>query len=83
MAKKYNIDGVCLLGEIRYANVPQHLSSKAVLERLTSILGIQIDMAQLEKRAAKIDASIRKSLGNFDEYEDTRKKEEKKIRYIS
>jgi uncharacterized protein (TIGR00162 family) len=83
VAKGKGIDGVCLMGEIRYANVPQHLSSKAVLERLTSILDIEIDMAQLEKRAEKIDASIRKSLDEYQEYGEDVKKEEKKIRYIS
>ncbi|TET71069.1 hypothetical protein E3J39_05330, partial [Candidatus Bathyarchaeota archaeon] len=83
VAKGKGIDGVCLMGEIRYANVPQHLSSKAVLERLTSILGIEIDMAQLEKRAEKIDASIRRSLDEFQDYSEDIKKEEKKIRYIS
>ncbi len=83
VAKSKGIDGVCLMGEIRYANVPQHLSSKAVLERLTSLLGIEIDMAQLEKRAEKIDASIRRSLDEFQDYSEDIKKEEKKIRYIS
>ncbi|UCH57045.1 MAG: PAC2 family protein [Candidatus Bathyarchaeota archaeon] len=83
LAKMRGIEGVCLMGEIRYANVPQHLSSKAVLERLTSILGLDIDTAPLERRAEKIDASIRKSLGEFEEYEEIAKKEEKTIRYIS
>jgi len=83
VAKNRGIAGVCLMGEIRYANVPQHLSSKAVLERLASILGFEIDTAQLEKRADKIDASIRESLGEFEDYEDKAKKEEQKIRYIS
>ena len=83
VAKGKGVDGVCLMGEIRYANVPQHLSSKAVLERLTSILGVEIDLAQLEKRAEKIDASIRRSLDDFQEYGEDVKKEEKKIRYIS
>jgi proteasome assembly chaperone (PAC2) family protein len=83
VAKKRGIDGVCLMGEIRYANVPQHLSSKAVLEKLSSILDLNIDTSQLVKRAKKIDASIRKSLGEYDEIEDIEKKDEKKIRYIS
>ena len=83
VAKSKGIPGVCLMGEIRYANVPQHLSSKAVLERLTSILGVEIDTAQLEKRAEKIDASIRRSLDEYQEYGEDIKKEEKKIRYIS
>jgi len=81
VAKKRGIEGVCLMGEIRYANVPQHLSSKAVLEKLTAILGLEIDTTQLEKRAEKIDASIRKSLGDYPEYEEPKK--EKAFRYIS
>ena len=31
IAKNRGIKGICLMGEIRYANVPQHLSAKAVL----------------------------------------------------
>jgi proteasome assembly chaperone (PAC2) family protein len=81
VAKKRGIEGVCLMGEIRYANVPQHLSSKAVLEKLSAILGLEIDTTQLEKRAEKIDASIRKSLGDYPEYEEPKK--EKAFRYIS
>ncbi len=83
LAKNRGIDGVCLMGEIRYANVPQHLSSKAVLERLTSLLGLEVDMTPLEKRAKKIDASIRKSLGEDPDLDDPIKKEEKSFRYIS
>jgi hypothetical protein len=81
VAKRRGIEGICLMGEIRYANVPQHLSSKAVLEKLTAILGLEIDTTQLEKRAEKIDASIRKSLGDYPEYEEPKK--EKAFRYIS
>jgi hypothetical protein len=83
LAKNRGIEGVCLMGEIKYANVPQHLSSKAVLERLTTILGLEIDMSQLERRAKKIDATIRKSLGEYEEYEQPLKKDEKALRYIS
>ena len=83
VAKNRGIEGVCLMGEIRYANVPQHMSSKAVLERLADILGLEIDTAPLERRARKIDASIRKSLGEYDEYGEPVKKEEKSFRYIS
>jgi len=83
VARNRGIEGVCLMGEIKYANVPQHLSSKAVLEKLTAILGLEIDMTQLEKRAEKIDASIRRSLGDYEDFEEPVKKEEKSFRYIS
>ncbi len=83
VAKNRGIEGVCLMGEIKYANVPQHLSSKAVLERLTKILGLEIDTSQLERRARKIDATIRKNLGEYEEYEQPLKKDEKALKYIS
>ena len=83
VAKNRGIEGVCLMRVIRYANVPQHMSSKAVLEKLANILGLEIDTAPLERRARKIDASIRESLGEYDEYGEPVKKEEKSFRYIS
>ena len=83
VAKNSGIDGICLLGEIRYANVPQHLSSKAVLEKLTAILGIEIDMSQLEQRAKRVDASIRRRLSRYWESEEASRKEEKELKYIS
>ncbi len=83
VAKNRGIDGVCLMGEIKYANVPQHLSSKAVLDKLSAILELDVDTSQLVKRAEKIEASIRKSLGEYEDYEEHERKDEKNIRYIS
>ena len=83
VAKNRGIDGICLMGEIRYANVPQHLSSKAVLEKLTAILGIEIDMSQLEQRAKRVDAAIRRRLSRYWESEEASRKEEKELKYIS
>lgn len=83
VAKNRGIDGVCLMGEIKYANVPQHLSSKAVLDKLSAILELDLDTSQLVKRAEKIDASIRKSLGEYEDFEEHERKDEKNIRYIS
>lgn len=83
LAKHRGIRGVCLMGEIRYANVPQHLSAKAVIEKLASLLNLEIDTTQLVKRAEKIDASIRQSLQDYEKDEDQLKKEDKIYRYIS
>ena len=83
VAKNMGIEGICLLGEIRYANVPQHLSSKAVLGKLTAILGIEIDTSQLEKRAKRVEASIRSRLDKYQEPEDAHKRDKKEFRYIS
>ena len=85
VAKQRGIEGICLLGEIRYANIPQHLSSKAVLEKLSAILGIEIDTSPLVERARRIDESIRRRLLEYqrEEEEAYRREEEKAYRYVS
>jgi uncharacterized protein len=83
VAKMKGIDGVCLMGDITYANVPQHLSSKAVVEKLAALLGIEIDTEQLLIRAERIDASIKRRLDIYEEDEEGPLPEEKKLGYIS
>jgi proteasome assembly chaperone (PAC2) family protein len=84
VAKMRGIDGVCLMGDITYANVPQHLSSKVVLEKLATLLNLSIDTDQLRIRAERIDASIKKRLDIYEEEEDEGfLQEEKKLGYIS
>jgi proteasome assembly chaperone (PAC2) family protein len=84
VAKMRGIDGICLMGDITYANVPQHLSSKAVLEKLAKLLGLDIDTEQLRIRAERIDASIKKRLDIYEEEEEESPlREEKKPGYIS
>lgn len=83
VAGNNGIEGVCLLGEIRYANVPQHLSSKAVLDKLTALIGVEIDTHLLEKRAKRVDASIQRRLRQYQESEELKRKDEKAFRYIS
>ena len=83
IAKSMGIQGVCLMGDITYANIPQHLASKAVLEVLVKLLGIEIDTNQLNIRAKKIDASIKKRLDIYDEEEDIKIPDEKRLGYIS
>ncbi len=82
VAKLRGIKGVCLMGDITYANVPQHLSSKAVLEKLSRLLDLDIDTEQLSVRAKKIDASIKRRLDIYEEDEAVLP-EEKKLGYIS
>jgi len=83
VAQSLGISGVCLMGDITYANVPQHLASKAVLETLVQLLDIEIDTHQLNIRAKKIDASIKKRLDIFEDEEELQIPEEKRLGYIS
>ena len=83
VAQSLGIQGICLMGDITYANVPQHLASKAVLEILVKMLGVKIDTNQLNIRAKKIDASIKKRLDIYEEEEEAPLTEEKRLGYIS
>ena len=83
VAKDDGIEGVCLMGDITYANVPQHLASKAVLQKLVKLMDIKIDTEQLEIRAKKIDASIKRRLDIYEEEEEQPVTEDKKLGYIS
>jgi proteasome assembly chaperone (PAC2) family protein len=83
VAQSYGIEGVCLMGDITYANVPQHLASKAVLEKLVKLLDIEIDTNQLNIRAKKIDASIKKRLDIVEEEEEIPLTKERRLGYIS
>ncbi|OGD56177.1 hypothetical protein A3K78_05725 [Candidatus Bathyarchaeota archaeon RBG_13_52_12] len=83
VAKDRGIPGACLMGDIKYANVPQHLSSRAVLIKLASILGIELDTTLLEKRARRLDASIRKRLEVFEEETELLPITDKRPDYIS
>lgn len=83
VAKANGIDGVCLMGDITYANVPQHLTSKAVLHKLVKLIDIQIDTKQLDIRAKKINDSIKHRLNIYDEEEEPQIPDEKRLGYIS
>ncbi len=83
VAKASGIDGVCLMGDITYANVPQHLASKAVLHKLVKLIDIEIDTKQLDIRAKKIDDSIKRRLDIYDEEEEPQIPDEKRLGYIS
>ena len=83
VAKEDKIEGVCLMGDITYANVPQHLASKAVLQKLVKLIDIEIDTEQLEIRAKKIDASIKRRLDIYEDEEEHSITEDKKLGYIS
>ena len=83
VAKNSGIDGVCLMAEIKYANIPQHISSKAVLEKLTAMLGIEIDMTHLEHRAKRVEDSIRRQLSMDQGTGEDGKRDGSNIRYIS
>ena len=80
--KARGIEGVCLLGQIKYVNIPQLRSSKVVLETLAGLLEVRIDTIMLEERAKRIEGRIRRRLERYQKRQIREQKELKKPGYI-
>ena len=79
IAQQRKIEGICLLCEIRYLDIPQPRSVQAVLNTLTKILGIEIDMSELERQAEEMEQKIEK----IREHRTPQDGRTKEPRYIS
>ncbi|MBS7655527.1 PAC2 family protein [Candidatus Bathyarchaeota archaeon] len=79
IAKERNLDGICLLGQIRYMDMPQFRSARLVLEVLTKMLNIEVDLSELNKEAEKLEESIKEGLKRL---EGVKKEEKEKLEYI-
>ncbi|MHC4640879.1 MAG: PAC2 family protein [Planctomycetota bacterium] len=66
VAKERGLDAVCLMGEIPYylqgAPWPYPKGSKSVLEVLTKILDVKIDLSQLDELAKTVEENIEEFL---------------------
>ena len=64
VAKERNMEGICLLGEIPVyiTQVPNPRSAKAVLEVLTRLLAIEVDLSELDNWARNAEAEIEKNI---------------------
>lgn len=86
LAKFQNIDALCMLGETR-GYLPDPLAAKSVLEVLQNMLGIKVDISDLDKEIEKseqIVAKMREIEQRREEYaRKMRKTEEERITYIS
>jgi uncharacterized protein (TIGR00162 family) len=79
VARQRKIEGICLLCEIRYLDIPQPRSAQTVLNTLTNILGIEIDLSELERQAEEVEQKIEKIREHRTPQEDRTKEH----RYIS
>jgi hypothetical protein len=80
------IDALCLLSETR-GYLPDPKAAKSVLEVLQALLNIDVDLAGLDEEISKAEKMVTR-LQKIEEKrvlqaEETRKKEDKKITYIS
>ena len=66
VAKKRGLEAVCLMGEIPYylqgAPWPYPKASKSVLEVLTEILNVKVDLSQLDELAKRVEENIEEFL---------------------
>ena len=64
VAKERNMEGICLLGEIPVyiTQVPNPRSAKAVLEVLTRLLAIEVDLSELDNWARNAEAEVEKNI---------------------
>lgn len=69
VAKKRNIEGICLLGEIPIytTQIANPRSSKAVLEVLTQMTGLEIDMTEIDSWANETDKEVEEKMANLRE----------------
>ena len=69
VAKERNMKGVCLLGEIPVyiTQIANPKSSKAVLEVLTRMLDIEIDMTEIDDWARKTDEEVEEAIEHLKE----------------
>jgi len=62
VAEERDIDGICLLGQVHSASVPQPRTVKAVLDLLARILEVHIDTSALEREAELMEKTIRREV---------------------
>ncbi len=79
IAQQRKIEGICLLCEIRYLDIPQPRSAQIVLSTLTNILGIEVDLSELERQAEDMKQKIEK----IREHRTPQEDRTKEPRYIS
>jgi len=86
LARFRNIDALCLLGETR-GYLPDPLAAKSVVEVLQKMLGIRVDMSDLDEEieeSKQIVARMKEIEQRREEYaRRIRKSEEERITYIS
>ena len=67
VAKEKGFQGICLLGELPYytIQIENPKSSRAVLEILFKIMGIEVDTSELDSQAKRIEGEIEKFVDYF------------------
>jgi len=69
VAAERKIEGICLLGELPYytVGIPNPKSSQAVLELFSQMLGITIDMADMEAWGKQIEEQVERVIKSSEQ----------------
>lgn len=76
-AQKLGIEGICLLGETYLVDSVDVKAALAILRKLITLLGITVDLSEVEEIAKRVDEETRRVLEKFKE------KRDKSLGYIS
>ena len=79
IAQQKGIEGICFLCNIRYLDIPQPRSAQTVLRTLSKILGINLDLSDLEHQALELEEKIKK----IKEHRTPKEVKTRETRYIS
>jgi len=86
VAKKRGLEGICLMGEIPFYlqafPLPYPKASKSVLEVLSRILGIGLDLSQFDNYVTQVEETIEKWYRQLPSEIKDRLEELKHIRYV-
>ncbi|MFQ5951353.1 MAG: PAC2 family protein [Candidatus Geothermarchaeales archaeon] len=80
VAEERDIEGVCLMGRIQYAELPQPGPAKILIDVLAGMLDMSIDTSELSERQVSIDESIKKRISEVKRQAE--KRDPGDLRYI-
>lgn len=80
VAEEREIEGVCLMGRIQYAELPQPGPAKMLIDVLARMLDMTIDTSELGERQVSIDETIQKRISEVKRRAE--KRDPGDLRYI-
>ncbi|MFH0832645.1 MAG: proteasome assembly chaperone family protein [Candidatus Aenigmatarchaeota archaeon] len=83
IGKKYRMDGLCLMGEtVGLPIITDPKAADKILQALIKILGIKLDLVDLEKTIKTMDEKIKKTEAAYKKVLDETPKPKDDVRYI-
>lgn len=80
VAEERDVEGLCLMGKIQYAEIPQPGPAKILIDLLSRMLNMEVNTSELDERQMSIDESIQKRVSQVKQQSE--KREPGDLRYI-